>query len=77
MGEGWLLTVRRGDLTIRKAMLHLGYVCEWGHSYIYMDMCFLQELVAIVDMCKHEFLECLRCGLCACVCPWVPVPMCV
>lgn len=28
VNQGWLLTVRRGDLTMRRAMLHLGYVCE-------------------------------------------------
>lgn len=28
-----------------------------GHSYVYMDMCFLQEVVAIIYVCKHELLE--------------------
>lgn len=28
VNQGWLLTVRRGNLTMRRAMLHLGYVCE-------------------------------------------------
>lgn len=28
VNQGWLLTVRTRDLTVRRAMLHLGYVCE-------------------------------------------------